>query len=161
MGSAYPARMAAKLGLDFAPNNQRVYDIFREECLKRGRPDPGPRPTVGPHFLYVTEDPEKAWAELGSHIVENAQMYAGFLAGTGTGANVDVPDITLEGLRKSDSHIIATPEQCIDILNGLDGDVCFRNHAMPAGMDPERVWESLELFKAKVMPHLDLAAPVS
>ena len=151
------ARMTAKLGLDFAPNNEAVYDIFRDECVKRGRPDPGPRPTVGPHFLHVSEDPDKAWAEIGPYVLENAQMYAGFLSGTTTGANVDVPDVALENLKQSNSHIIATPEQCIAHLNGLEGDVCFRNHAMPAGLDPKRVWESLELFEAKVMPHLELA----
>ncbi len=160
LGGASPlmARMAARLNLGFAPGSDEIYQIYRAECLARGHADPGPRPIDGPHFLFLSEDPDKAWSEIGGHILENAQMYAGFLSGTHTGANVNVPEVTLKNLQQSASHAIVTPDQCIALLKEKEkgGDVCFRNHVMPAGIDPERVWASLDLFATKVMPHLDL-----
>ena len=131
LGGASPlmARMAAPLNLGFAPGSDEIYQFYRAECLAREHTDPGPRPIDGPHFLFLSEDPDKAWSEIGGHILENAQMYAGFLSGTHTGANVNVPEVTLESLQQSASHAIVTPDQCITLLKEKEkgGDVWVAN----------------------------------
>ena len=151
------ARKAAQLGLDFAPTKADIYELYRQECQALGAPDPGPPPTNGPHFLHVTEDPEKAWAEIAPYVLANAQMYAGFLSGTTTAASVSVPATSLDDLKRAGAHVVVTPDECIALLSGLGERGRLRNHAMPSGLDPKLVWESLELFEAKVMPELELA----
>ena len=56
-------------------------------------------------------------------------MYAGFLPGTHTGANVNVPEVTLESLQQSASHAIVTPDQCITLLKEKEkgGEVWVAN----------------------------------
>ena len=53
-----------------------MWQPYRDECLKLGKPDPGEYPRQGPTFLWASEDPEREWEWLTPHIVHVLESYA-------------------------------------------------------------------------------------
>lgn len=161
VGGATPlmARKAAQMDVGFSPATKPgLFDLYREELVARGKVDPGPLPKEAPGFLYVTEDPEKAWTEIGAYALAGTQMYMKWMSGTATKFNNRYPAVqTLDELKKSPAHAVVTPEQCIALLSGLGDHTRLRWQVMPHGMPPELAWPSLVLFEKKVLPHLDVS----
>ena len=63
------ARRAARIADAFLPSEERFWEPYRDECLKLGKPDPGPCP-VGPNrVVALAEDPESAWPVLGPYFL--------------------------------------------------------------------------------------------
>src|SRR3954453_6699498 len=71
VGGGVPAaaRRAARLRLSMFPMNtdQAVRDAYFEEAKKIGFTNGFVMEPVGPTFVHVAEDPEKAWAEIGPY----------------------------------------------------------------------------------------------
>ena len=71
------ARRAARIADDwFPPLDARLWAPYREECIKLGKADPGTYPRQGPIFLWIAEDPDKAWEQLLPHVSHQLQSYA-------------------------------------------------------------------------------------
>ena len=69
--SAASARRAAHIADGwFPPLDARLWQPYRDECLRLGKPDPGAYPAQGPIFLWVTDNVEKAWQLLLPHILQ-------------------------------------------------------------------------------------------
>ncbi len=68
LGGSSPAaaRRAARIADGFEPTSRPLYDVYTAECARLGI-RPGPPPPLAPRgqFLYVSEDPERLWRELG------------------------------------------------------------------------------------------------
>ncbi|MEV5831444.1 LLM class flavin-dependent oxidoreductase [Spirillospora sp. NPDC052242] len=156
-----PARRAAHLADGFDPAEPRAWDFYRDECLKLGR-DPGPWVSRGPTFLYVTHDPDAAWAEVGPNLLHAANTYARWIADSAQGKSEWYPPIgSVDELRAGGAYEIATPERCITIARelGPDGHLILR--PLFGGTEPEKAWAGLRLFESEVLPHFDIAAPVT
>jgi alkanesulfonate monooxygenase SsuD/methylene tetrahydromethanopterin reductase-like flavin-dependent oxidoreductase (luciferase family) len=163
------ARHAAHI-VDSYIGRKVYYNEFRDECLKIGRPDPGPYRRIHPHFLYVTEDPEKSLHEIGANIMHSLNSYNVWFREAWnrpwtTPDGRDMPMVeTLDELRAEVSdpaggHRICTPEECIAMANELEDsdDLAFR--PLLGGIEPDLAWASLELFDAKVKPKLRAGSP--
>ena len=62
--------------------------------------------------------------------------------------------MTPETIRQSDAYRVVTPEQAIEIAQGLgDHSVLYLNPIL-AGIDPKTSWEMLRLFEDEVLPHI-------
>ena len=81
VGGGVPAaaRRAARLRLPMLPMNtdQVVRDAYFEEGKRIGYKGLVVE-TVGPTFVHVADDPERAWAEIGKYVLYEAQTYASY-----------------------------------------------------------------------------------
>lgn len=155
LGGASPAsaRRAARVADGYLPVTSELWDLYRNVCEAAGR-DPGPRPprSNSPGFLYVTDDPEAAWAKIAPHAMHETNSYGRWLREDETGEarpyeSVEDPDL----LRATEMYRIVTPEECIALAHDLD-DLSF--HPLMGGLPPELSWASLELAAARVLPAL-------
>ncbi|MEM7139547.1 MAG: LLM class flavin-dependent oxidoreductase [Actinomycetota bacterium] len=97
-GSPAAARRAARLGMMFIPQHSdpALADAYDEAAVAAGNP-PGMCMSPGegsPTSLFVADDPDSAWAELGEHLLHDAHMYAEWMGGAdslskSTAATVD------------------------------------------------------------------------
>ena len=153
------ARRAAHIADGFDPGDPRVWDFYRDECSVVGRPDPGPWVPRGPTFLYVTHDPERAWAHVGPNLLHAANMYARWIAASEQRDSAWYPPISsTEELRDGGAYQIVTPEQCIEIARGLGEDGHLILRPLFGGTEPSAAWESLELFASEVLPQLKVTS---
>lgn len=154
-GSRPAARRAARAGDGFAPHLSEAWADYREELAAIGLPDPGPMPRSGPRFLYVSDDPERSWRELGPYLQNEMNAYAGFAAEAKERTGYVLTADTTE-LRASPHYRVVTPAECLDLVDelGPGGALCFR--PLAGGMPPELGWSGLSLFAREVLPHITL-----
>ena len=146
------ARRAARLGLGFssAYGDPALGDIYNEECAKVGFAGGFAFLPNGPGFVHVTEDPEKAWAQIGPHALYDGLTYQSWQT-PGQRSAVDVKADDLEGVKASGVYRVVTPDECVALANEL-GSVLL--HPLMGGMPIQLGWESLELFESKVLPRI-------
>jgi alkanesulfonate monooxygenase SsuD/methylene tetrahydromethanopterin reductase-like flavin-dependent oxidoreductase (luciferase family) len=155
VGGAAPKR-AARYGDAFLPAvaDRHQAEVYREECRSLGKGDgillwPG-----GPMWVFVTEDPERSWAELAPHALHEANAYAAWAAGA-PGASPFEPARDVKDLQASGIFAVVTPEECIALARDLDPRAALKLKPLVAGFDPELGWRSLELFVDRVAPELE------
>jgi len=148
--SARAARRAARIADGYLPSGPESFDAYRAAVVELGRPDPGPCPPPGPRFVYVAEDPERAWARVGPSCLYEMNAYGAWAvaAGLATGYH---PVADLDELAATGAYPVVTPEQCVELAR-RHGTLVL--HPLCGGMDPELSWASLELIEQRVMPVL-------
>jgi len=149
------AKRAAKHGMSFFPalGDPSLGQIYRDECERLGiRPGLVLLPS-GPGFVHVAEDPDKAWAEIGEHILYETMVYASWQL-PGQTSHVHSHATTVDELRAEGNYLIVTPDECVKIANDLGKWASLVLHPLIGGMPPEQAWSSLELLSSKVMPNL-------
>lgn len=155
VGGGAPKR-AARFGdafLPAVPDRQKA-EIYRRECRAIGKGDgillwPG-----GPIWVFVTDDPDRTWAQLGPHALHDANAYAAWAAGGEMPGGPFRPIQSLTELRASELFAVVTPEECLDFHRSLDPRAAFTLKPLIAGLDPDLGWRSLELFVDRVAPEL-------
>jgi alkanesulfonate monooxygenase SsuD/methylene tetrahydromethanopterin reductase-like flavin-dependent oxidoreductase (luciferase family) len=151
-GTARSIRRAAEIGDGFEPTDPSLVAVYREECARLGRPPGDARPKVGPFFLHVAEDPERARALIGPHVQHEMLAYSRWAA---TASPIGgTPDIPLDAVWGVGSHVVATPDECVDLVRGLDPTGTLILHPLAGGLDPALAEESLQLFASRVLPAL-------
>jgi alkanesulfonate monooxygenase SsuD/methylene tetrahydromethanopterin reductase-like flavin-dependent oxidoreductase (luciferase family) len=149
------AKRAARHGMSFFPaiGDQELQDIYLSECDRLGHPPGMVLLPTGPGFVHVAEDPDKAWAEVGEHILYEAKVYAGWQL-PGQRSHVHDHAQTVDELRAGGTYRILTPEECVELGNDLGGMGSIVLHPLIGGMPPEQAWSSLELLESRVLPNL-------
>jgi alkanesulfonate monooxygenase SsuD/methylene tetrahydromethanopterin reductase-like flavin-dependent oxidoreductase (luciferase family) len=159
LGGSSPAaaRRAARIADGFEPTSRRLYDVYAAECGRLGTtPGPSLPPAPRGQFLYVSEDPERSWRELGPHLLHETQSYGAWLAEAGNATNYQ-PATDLEELRASGTYQILTPGECADLAAALGPDGQLEFHPLVGGADPALGWKCLTLFEKQVAPALEAA----
>lgn len=152
------ARRAAHIADGFEPAEPRFWEFFREEARTLGT-DPGPWVPRGPTFLYLTHDPDAAWADVGPNLLHAANSYARWIAESAQSSSVWYPPISsIAELRAGGAYQIVTPEECLAIARSLGPDGHLILRPLFGGTEPDAAWTSLDLFEAEVLPHLDVPA---
>jgi alkanesulfonate monooxygenase SsuD/methylene tetrahydromethanopterin reductase-like flavin-dependent oxidoreductase (luciferase family) len=157
--SAIAARRAARFGLPFLPTigDPELTAAYNAECERLGKDPVFALEPQGPAMVHVAEDPERAWAEVGRHLLHDAQVYDSWQPPGQrtmvTGGNSD----TVENLRADGRYRIVTPEDCAALVRE-HGSVVL--HPMVGGMPPEPSWTSLHLVADKVRPLLNGASEI-
>jgi alkanesulfonate monooxygenase SsuD/methylene tetrahydromethanopterin reductase-like flavin-dependent oxidoreductase (luciferase family) len=155
-GSPAAARRAARLGVGwFPPLDARLWQPFRDECLKLGRPDPGEYPRQGPIFLWVSKDPEKDWERLLPHVLHQLRSYSEWtVEAFGRPAGPYAQDISEQTVRQSDAYRVLTPDETLALAEELGANSVFYLNPLLAGIDPRFAAGMLELYEREVHPHL-------
>jgi alkanesulfonate monooxygenase SsuD/methylene tetrahydromethanopterin reductase-like flavin-dependent oxidoreductase (luciferase family) len=156
VGGGVPAaaRRAARLRLPMLPMNtdQVVRDAYFEEGKRVGYKGLVVE-TSGPTFVHVSDDPERAWAEIGPYVLYESQTYASYQT-PGQHSTPGVKAETVDDLKASPQFVVGTPEAVRARLEQVQPDGSITFSPLAGGLPPHLAWASLELFAAQVLPHL-------
>jgi alkanesulfonate monooxygenase SsuD/methylene tetrahydromethanopterin reductase-like flavin-dependent oxidoreductase (luciferase family) len=155
-GSVPAARRAARYGLDFfAQSSDSALEVaYGDEARARGC-TPGsclltPRDTTT--ALFVAEDLDRAWDELGPYLMHDVLGYAASNKGNTATAGVSFAT-TVEQLRAENrSHRIVTLQEAVAIARS---GMPLPLHPLVGGLPPEIGWRYLHTVIDDVMPALN------
>jgi alkanesulfonate monooxygenase SsuD/methylene tetrahydromethanopterin reductase-like flavin-dependent oxidoreductase (luciferase family) len=156
-GGARPtARRAARFGLplslaDYLPDIDAYY---RELCAKAGITPfvimPGP---INRGMIYLHEDPDRAWAELGDYILWEAVTYGGW--SSDERSLMHLPGVrTLDEVKASGRYRFLTPDQLIAEVRAAKDYGPLVLHPLVGGMPVDEAWKSVQLLADTVLPAL-------
>jgi alkanesulfonate monooxygenase SsuD/methylene tetrahydromethanopterin reductase-like flavin-dependent oxidoreductase (luciferase family) len=155
-GARVTARRAARfrLPLSLADHLPAVAALYRELCAEVDLTPlvimPGP---VNRGMIYLHEDPDRAWAELGEYILWEAVTYGGWSADQRS--LMHLPGVqTLEEVRESGRYRFLTPDQLIAEVRDAPDYGPLVLHPLVGGMPVEQAWKSVHLLADKVLPAL-------
>lgn len=155
-GARATARRAARFGLplSLADHLPEIAGYYRELCAEAGITPfilmPGP---VNRGMTYLHEDPDKAWSELGEHILWEAVTYGEW--STDQHSYMHIPGVqTLDEVRSSGRYRFLTPEQLIAEIRDSDDYGPLVLHPLVGGMPVDEAWKSVQLLTEKVLPAL-------
>jgi alkanesulfonate monooxygenase SsuD/methylene tetrahydromethanopterin reductase-like flavin-dependent oxidoreductase (luciferase family) len=149
--SAPAARRAARHADWLIPQLPELWEVFRQERVRLGKPDPGPFPPTTGNFVYVAEDPDAAWSRIAPYAMHEMNAYGRWMQEAGT-AGPYRPIEDPSELRATGSYPVVTPEQLVAQVRSLGPGCAILLHPLMGGMDPELSWASLDLFEKKVLP---------
>jgi alkanesulfonate monooxygenase SsuD/methylene tetrahydromethanopterin reductase-like flavin-dependent oxidoreductase (luciferase family) len=150
-GTSRPAaRRAARFGLPFCPSvdDPELEAYYRAELERHGKA--GFYLSLGgaDAMLFVDEDPERAWEELGPYFLREQQEYGRWQA-----AGVPRPKgeavHSLADLRALNRFEILHPADARSRLEANPNAVVVL-HPLAGGVPLDRAWRSLELFAEQV-----------
>jgi alkanesulfonate monooxygenase SsuD/methylene tetrahydromethanopterin reductase-like flavin-dependent oxidoreductase (luciferase family) len=153
-GSIAAARRAARFGLSFfaQTSGPDLEAAYLDECGRAGT-TPGmcivPAPDAATS-VFVAEDPDAAWAELGPYLLHDARMYASWLLDASAASRSDAT--TVADLRaEHGAYRVLTPDEAVDYVH-TTGPLTL--HPLCGGCPPGLAWASLDLVATKVLPAL-------
>ena len=153
-GSVAAARRAGKYGLDFLGqrSDPALREAYEQACREHGR-TPGSFMMAKhdePAVIFVAEDVDAAWAELGPYLMNDVLGYACWYEGDSTDTNSISFAKTAEELRAENrSHRIITVDEAVEWVRAGDA---LRLHPVIGGLPPKIAWRYLETVANKVMP---------
>lgn len=150
-GSSEPAaRRAARIADGFIPSAPEVWEFYRDEVQKLGRPDPGPSPVGANQVVALAEDPEKGWHQMAPYFLHETNAYGLWQAQDNLAAPYrTVADV--DALRATGQYRVLTPEQFIAEQKAAPFPFA-QFHPLCGGLPPELAWASLRLFEHEVRP---------
>ncbi len=148
------ARRAARFDLPFQPSSAdpELAACYQRECEARGVAPRLLSPGSGEQF-FVAEDPDRAWEELGAHLLHDAQTYASWQQ-PGQETVVHSKAGSVEALRAEGKYRIETPEACIARARELGPHAPFVLHPLCGGLPLEAGWSCLRLYAESVLPNI-------
>jgi len=153
--SKVAAKRAARFGLPMFPaaNMPEIEAYYYEQCAEYGTQGFCMMPGADTKMTHVADDPEKAWRELGEHMLHEATMYSSW----------QTPDIKsavhshakdIDTLRSEGIYRIVTPGELVDELTALGEAAACNLHPLVGGMPIDAGWESTRLYFEEVLPKL-------
>jgi alkanesulfonate monooxygenase SsuD/methylene tetrahydromethanopterin reductase-like flavin-dependent oxidoreductase (luciferase family) len=147
------ARRAGRIGDGFIPSFPELWDHYRDEAVKVGKPDPGPYLGGDTSVTHVAADPDQAWEQLSPYFLHEVNAYGAWAAEDDTNVSyVSVNDT--DALRETGQYRVVSPDDLVTELQEKGPFAFLLLHPMVGGIPPEAAWESLRLLEHEVMPRL-------
>ncbi len=157
VGGGVPAaaRRAARLRLPMLPMNTdpKVSEAYYDEAKKIGFDSGFVMVPDGPTFVHVTDDPDKAWSEIGQYLMYETSTYASYQ----TKGQVSTPMVqaaSIEELKRAPQIWVGTPDDIVARAAAVPPMGALNFHPLAGGLPPDLAWASLELFANKVLPRI-------
>jgi len=151
-GGPTGARMAGRLGLGLQSLDPALLAAYTAG-LAAGGHDPASARVAGSFEMFVTDDPERTWAEIGSHLLYRGRSYARYMF-EGTSLEANPPKY--EGHAK-ENVLVGTPQQIADAIttrtDGLPIEHLYTWADHP-GISSDLVDRHIELVLSEVAPLL-------
>ena len=147
------ARRAARIADGFIPSVPEVWDFYRDEMTKLGRPDPGPSPIGTNRTVALAEDVEKGWEQMGPFFLHETNAYGQWQAQDDIASPYRTVD-SIDELQARGGYAVLTPDQLVDELRAAPFPFAFF-HPLCGGMPIELAWSSLRLFEHEVRPQFE------
>jgi alkanesulfonate monooxygenase SsuD/methylene tetrahydromethanopterin reductase-like flavin-dependent oxidoreductase (luciferase family) len=144
-GTAAAARRAGRHGVGFiaSTNTPGLKETFEAESLVHGH-EPGPAQFPDGRSataVFVSDDIDAAWAEIGSYLLHDARMAAAYRQGDESVASITSAD-TVEALRSAQGpYTVMTID---DAVAQIRSGASLQLHPLCGGMPPELAWPYLE-----------------
>lgn len=149
------ARRAARLGVGLTATGPDVWEHYRDETIKLGRPDPGGYQGSGGGYIHLAEDVDAGWEAIAPFALHETNAYGAWLAAGGPGmATVYRQADSAETLRATGPYHVLTPDQLVDDLAARGPRAFGMLHPLLGGLPPDEAWRSLTLLAEKVLPRL-------
>ncbi|MFG2039811.1 LLM class flavin-dependent oxidoreductase [Dactylosporangium sp. NPDC048998] len=149
------ARRAARVADGFLPVRNRHYGAYQRAVADLGRTPPGPLPQAGPPFVYVAEDPERAWSRIAPYCLHESNAYGALARRSGVDTGY-AEHATTGSLRASGAYPVLTPDEAVVLCEELGPGGQLTIPPLVGGMDPDLSWESLQLLADQVIPRVAL-----
>lgn len=158
LGGAVPkvARKAAEIADGFLVPmfGEKVWQPYRDECLRLGHRDPGDYPKQGPSFLWVSEEPDRDWEWIEPHLAHVLRSYSAWAQAENTASPYSVEDLSSGAIRNNPAYQVLTPDQTIRLVENLGDNSSLYLQPLFAGIHPDRAWKMLRLYESEVHPHI-------
>jgi len=158
VGGFSPAavKRAARLGDGYIGTGDmtEMTKLYCDELRALGKDADNPQLAGGHFWLIVANDPDKAWSEIGPHVLYQINVYAEWLKKAGQDLFPHLEDEA--ALKASGILNIVTPESAVQMIKDYIAAVPiqrFYTWTIPPGYPVSKMNEHLELFATKVMPH--------
>ena len=157
-GSAPAARRAGRFGLDFFAQGggAELAEVYRQAAVAAGH-EPGTcfvPPADATTTLFVAQDVERAWEDLGPHLLHDATAYAALNPGDTTTASISVATSIDELRAEERSHRIVGVDAAVDMA--ASGEI-LQLQPLVGGLEPEVAWRYLRNVTDRVLPALRAA----
>jgi alkanesulfonate monooxygenase SsuD/methylene tetrahydromethanopterin reductase-like flavin-dependent oxidoreductase (luciferase family) len=152
-GSLAAARRAGRYGLDFAPakNDSEFLAVYEAEARKHGhvpgnvrQAEPGSATAA-----FVADDVDRAWDEIGPHLLHDVITYGEWNEVVEHTANVSFAKSLDEVRREKGTHQILSVDEAVDIVRAGSS---LRLHPLCGGLPPKLAWPYLERVTDEVVP---------
>lgn len=148
------AKRAARFGLPFYPPMKmpELEQVYYQELEKHGKTGFVYYPQQENSMIFIDENPDDAWQELGPYFLNETQEYASWkVAGVPRPSEEEVKNI--DDLRLQKRYEILTPEECLERMRGQENyTTCL--HPLAGGVPLQRAWGCLELYRDRVLKPL-------
>jgi alkanesulfonate monooxygenase SsuD/methylene tetrahydromethanopterin reductase-like flavin-dependent oxidoreductase (luciferase family) len=151
------ARRAARLGIGFDTHLPELHEAYAQRASAQGFV-PNPMLSYGPTFMHVTHDPDGDWARIAPHALHETNEYGKWANEAQLDSSYQ-PVTSAQELRVRGTYAIVTPAECLALARRLGPSGILLFHPLMAGLDPDLSWNSLRLFAAEVLPHLNVGGP--
>ena len=152
-GSTAAARRAGRHGLDFfaQAGDESLRTAYLEEAEAHGRQPgwcmlPADDMTTA---LFVADDLDRAWEELGPYLMHDVTSYAAINQDTGHSASLSFVSSVDELRAEEASHRIVTVEQAVALVRG---GMPLQLHPLIGGLPPDIAWRYLHTVVDDVLP---------
>jgi alkanesulfonate monooxygenase SsuD/methylene tetrahydromethanopterin reductase-like flavin-dependent oxidoreductase (luciferase family) len=155
-GSGRPAaRRAARLGLPLLPaaHLPELEQYYNDQCAEHGTSGFIMMPPERTNLTILAEDPDKGWAELGEHLLYEAQRYQSWQTADIHSA-VSSKATNVDELRAEGIYEILSPEQAIARCKEQGDFATMVLHPLCGGIPVEAGWDTVNLYVEKVLPAL-------
>ncbi|MCZ4101975.1 LLM class flavin-dependent oxidoreductase [Streptomyces sp. So13.3] len=149
------ARRAARLGLPLFPSAYlpELEAYYQERLAEYGTEGWCMMPPAKVPLLHIAEDPDRAWAQYGEHLLHEARMYASWQSADIRSA-VRSAATGVEELRREGVYRIVTPDECVALAEAGGDQASLVLHPLCGGMPVDEGWRSLHLLAEQVLPRL-------
>jgi alkanesulfonate monooxygenase SsuD/methylene tetrahydromethanopterin reductase-like flavin-dependent oxidoreductase (luciferase family) len=139
------ARRAGRFGIGFQPNGSvpGLREAYEDACRAHGHePRPLRIPDLNdPAVMFVAEDVDEAWAEIGPHLFHDSSTYSAWNRGDQTTSMISHAE-TVEALRETSAgyRIVSTSDAAEWVAGGKPLNLA----PLCGGIPPEIAWPYLE-----------------
>ncbi len=154
-GSPAAAKRAARFGLDFIAQggDPELEEIYATEARAKGH-EPGfcliPSTNTAT-TIFVANDPDEAWTELGPHLLHDVRSYAAINQGNTHTASISTATSVAELRTEDRTHRIVTIDEALLMIRG---GTPLPLQPLVGGLPPEIAWRYLRTVTDEVMPQL-------
>jgi hypothetical protein len=127
-----------------------VWEFYRDEVQKLGRPDPGPSPIGPTRVVALAEDPDEGWERMAPFFLHETNAYGVWQAQDDVATPYRSWPTSMRFAGPASMPSL-TPAQFVDELRAAPFAFALL-HPMCGGMPIELAWSSLRLFETHVLP---------
>jgi alkanesulfonate monooxygenase SsuD/methylene tetrahydromethanopterin reductase-like flavin-dependent oxidoreductase (luciferase family) len=147
------ARRAARIGDGFLPSDPQFWSHYQDECIKVGKPDPGPYLGGDTSVVALAPDPDAAWQELGPFFLHEVNAYGAWQADDDVQTTYKTT-AGIDELRATGQYRVLTPAEYVTEMNAAGPFGFSMLHPMVGGTTPDLAWRTLKLYEEEVLPKL-------
>ena len=148
-GSEAAARRAARLGLMFLAetHDSTLEEAYRAEAGAAAAPGCFFPPAGLPLTVFVADDPERAWVDIGKYLLLDAVSYAGWNVGRSGTASLSQASTVAELAAEHGAYQIVTPDEARELSKS---GFPLNLQPLVGGLPPDLAWPYLEAAAAAV-----------